>query len=60
MAKKAAKPRAKEIRCPECETAFFYFRVQNEDYRCRKCGALFVWSEKKGKTVLKKDRKEKA
>jgi len=58
--RKRSEAKASPIRCPTCDTSFYYYRAKAENYRCRKCGTLFVWSEKKGKTVKKPARKVKA
>jgi len=58
--KKKVKPDISQLRCPLCDVAFFYYRVNTNDYRCRKCGTTFTWNEAKGKTIINRTKEKKA
>jgi len=49
-----------EIKCPGCNTGFYYYRAKTDDYRCRKCGSTFYWNKRKNRVSLKKEREVKA
>jgi len=58
--KKEVKFDVSQVKCPACNTAFYYYRAKSEDYMCRKCGSIFCWNINKGKILLKKEKKVKA
>lgn len=37
-----------EIKCPKCNSSQIYNRAKSDDYRCVKCGNIFI-IDKQGK-----------
>lgn len=38
---------AEKVRCPECDSGQFYYRVKTDDYVCQKCGHIWKKGGKK-------------
>lgn len=52
MVKERDTPKTKTwFRCPECGSTNYYFRALLHNWRCRRCGCLFIGDPNNNKTI---------